>query len=37
MPNFLDPTSPDQFLFCRLVAGEIPAVRVHGNGTALLD
>lgn len=28
MPNFIDPTPPGQCLFCRLIAGEIPATRV---------
>ena len=35
MPNFIDPTPPGQCLFCRLIAGEIPATRVHEDETTL--
>lgn len=35
MPNFIDPTPPGQCLFCRLVAGEIPATRVHEDELTL--
>ncbi len=35
MPNFIDPTPPGQCLFCRLVAGEIPATRVYEDDTTL--
>lgn len=29
MPNFVDDSPPGQCIFCRLVAGEIPAARVY--------
>lgn len=29
MPMFVDPSPPGQCIFCRLVAGEIPAAKVH--------
>ena len=29
MPMFVDTSPPDQCLFCRLVAGEIPSARVY--------
>ena len=29
MPGFVDPSPPGVCIFCRLVAGEIPAARVH--------
>ena len=29
MPKFIDASPPGQCIFCRLVAGEIPAARVH--------
>ncbi|MFA7664922.1 MAG: HIT family protein [Burkholderiaceae bacterium] len=29
MPMFIDPSPPGQCIFCRLVAGEIPAAKVH--------
>ena len=35
MPNFIDPTPPGQCIFCRLVAGEIPAARVFEDETTL--
>ncbi len=35
MPNFIDPTPPGHCLFCRLIAGEIPATRVHEDETTL--
>ncbi len=35
MPNFIDPTPPGQCLFCRLVAGEIPATRVYEDELTL--
>ncbi len=35
MPNFIDPTPPGQCLFCRLVAGQIPATRVYEDDTTL--
>ena len=35
MPNFIDPTPPGQCLFCRLVAGAIPATRVYEDELTL--
>ena len=35
MPKFVDPTPPGQCLFCRLVAGEIPAARVYEDARTL--
>lgn len=35
MPNFIDPTPPGQCIFCRLVAGEIPAARVFEDELTL--
>ena len=35
MPAFIDPTPPGQCLFCRLVAGEIPATRVYEDELTL--
>ena len=35
MPNFIDPTPPGHCLFCRLIAGEIPATRVYEDETTL--
>ena len=35
MPNFIDPTPPGQCVFCRLVAGEIPAARVCEDALTL--
>lgn len=35
MPNFFDPTPPGQCIFCRLVAGEIPATRVYEDALTL--
>ena len=35
MPNFIDPTPPGQCIFCRLIAGEIPATRVHEDELTL--
>ena len=35
MPNFVDPTPPGQCIFCRLVAGEIPAARVYEDELTL--
>ena len=35
MPNFIDPTPPGQCIFCRLVAGEIPAARVYEDELTL--
>ena len=31
MPMFVDTSPPGQCIFCRLVAGEIPAARVYGD------
>lgn len=35
MPMFIDTTPPGQCLFCRLVAGEIPAARVYEDELTL--
>lgn len=31
MPMFVDTSPPDQCVFCRLIAGEIPAAKVYEN------
>lgn len=35
MPQFIDPAPPGQCIFCRLVAGEIPAARVDEDELTL--
>jgi len=35
MPKFIDSTPPGQCIFCRLVAGEIPATRVYEDELTL--
>ncbi|PTD96497.1 HIT family protein [Pseudothauera lacus] len=35
MPMFVDTSPPGQCIFCRLVAGEIPAARVHEDELTL--
>jgi histidine triad (HIT) family protein len=35
MPMFVDPSPPGQCIFCRLIAGEIPASRVHEDALTL--
>ena len=35
MQNFIDPTPPGQCIFCRLIAGEIPATRVYEDELTL--
>jgi len=35
MPKFVDPSPPGQCIFCRLVAGEIPASRVYEDEQTL--
>lgn len=35
MPMFVDPSPPGQCIFCRLVAGEIPAAIVHQDDLSI--
>ncbi|HMN20173.1 MAG TPA: HIT family protein [Ottowia sp.] len=35
MPEFVDPSPPGECIFCRLVAGQIPAARVHEDELTL--
>ena len=35
MPLFVDPSLPGQCIFCRLVAGEIPAARVYEDALTI--
>ncbi|HAJ11578.1 MAG: HIT family protein [Hydrogenophaga sp.] len=35
MPKFIDTSPPDQCIFCRLVAGAIPAARVYEDALTL--
>ncbi len=35
MPEFIDPTPADQCLFCKLIAGQIPSVRVFEDDLTL--
>ena len=35
MPEFIDPTPAGQCLFCKLIAGQIPSVRVFEDGLTL--
>ena len=35
MPEFTDPSPPGQCIFCRLIAGEIPASRVYEDARTL--
>ncbi len=35
MPEFVDTSPPDQCIFCRLVAGEIPSARVYEDELTL--
>lgn len=35
MPMFVDPSPPGQCIFCRLVAGEIPAARVYEDALTI--
>ena len=35
MPMFVDTSPPDQCLFCRLVAGEIPSARVYEDALTI--
>ncbi|RYF82052.1 MAG: HIT family protein [Comamonadaceae bacterium] len=35
MPLFVDPSPPGQCIFCKLVAGEIPAARVHEDALTI--
>lgn len=35
MPNFVDTSSPDSCLFCRLIRGEIPSTRVYEDEQTL--
>ncbi len=35
MPMFIDTSPPGQCIFCRLVAGDIPAAKVHEDGLTI--
>lgn len=35
MPNFVDPSPPGTCIFCRLIAGEIPASQVYEDAHTL--
>ena len=35
MPKFIDTSPPDQCIFCRLVAGDVPAARVYEDALTL--
>lgn len=35
MPEFIDPSPPGSCIFCRLIRGEIPAVKVHEDALTI--